>query len=219
LAPLCVPLEDYFEQCRSILQIISAENVRLIVDDLCGAYNDRRFVFLCGNGGSGATASHVSEDLAKGTLGEAELASDDVPRLRILSLTDCTPCILAWGNDAGFESVFVEQLKTYASPGDVLISFSGSGNSPNVLAATQWANDHGVATWGITGFDGGELKRLAKQTLHVPVDDMGLAESIHLLVFHWIVDAMRERLCGGSRAERFDVESVFEQTPRHAGVS
>ena len=118
----------------------------------------------------------------------------DVPRLRILSLTDNTPYILAWANDAGFERIFVEQLKNLASPGDLLIAISGSGNSPNILRAVEWANTHGLRTFGCTGYSGGKLRGLTHGGLHVPVDDMGTVESIHLAAFHWVVGDLARRM-------------------------
>src|SRR5205814_2141242 len=134
-------------------------------------YERGRTVFLCGNGGSGSNASHFCEDLGKGTLRREDFDNDAKKRLRVLSLTDNTPYILAWGNDEGFERVFVEQLKNLAAPGDLLIAISGSGNSPNILRAVEWANRHGLRTFGCTGFDGGKLRQLAHQGLHVPLDD------------------------------------------------
>ena len=114
--------------------------------------------------------------------------------MRILSLTDNTPYILAWGNDEGFDRVFVEQLKNLGSAGDLLIAISGSGNSPNILRAVEWANKHGLKTYGCTGFGGGKLKTLAQQNFHVPLEDMGIVESVHLTAFHWIVDDMYRRI-------------------------
>ena len=150
-------------------------------------------------GGSGSNASHFCEDLGKGTLRREDFDNDRKKRLRILSLTDNTPYILAWGNDEGFERVFVEQLKNLAGPGDLLIAISGSGNSPNVLRAVEWANRNGLVTFGCTGFSGGKLRTLAQQGLHVPLDDMGVVESIHLTAFHWVVDNLHARIgLGGS---------------------
>ena len=114
--------------------------------------------------------------------------------LRVVSLTDNTPYILAWANDEGFDRVFAEQLKNLASSGDLLIAVSGSGNSPNVLRAVEWANRNGLDTFGCTGFSGGKLRALAKQCLHVPLDDMGIVESIHLSAFHWVVDNIHARI-------------------------
>ena len=96
--------------------------------------------------------------------------------------------------ESGFERVFVEQLKNLARPGDLLIAISGSGNSPNVLRAVEWAEEHGLTTFGCTGFDGGKLRKMAQHGLHVPLDDMGIVESIHLTAFHWVVDNLHARI-------------------------
>lgn len=153
------------------------------------AWRDGRFVFIIGNGGSGSTASHLCEDLAKCTLCDFE----NQRRLRVLSLTDNAPWITAVANDIDYESVFLEQLKNLASPGDLLLAISGSGNSPNILRAVEWANKNGLETVGITGFSGGKLGPLAKHRLHVGVDDMGVVESLHLAVFHWVIDDLHRR--------------------------
>ena len=153
------------------------------------AYHAGRFVFIIGNGGSGATASHLSEDLAKCTLRDFE----NQKRLKVLSLTDNTAGIMAWGNDEGYDRIFVEQLKNLASPGDLLLAISGSGNSPNILKAVAWANDNGLTTVGLTGFGGGRLKSDAHHNFHVAIDDMGIVESIHLLAFHWVIDDLNRR--------------------------
>jgi D-sedoheptulose 7-phosphate isomerase len=177
---------------EELLRIDPAE-VKALADALYDCYEKGRIAFLCGNGGSGSNCSHFCEDLGKGTLRREDFDGER-KRLRVLSLTDNTPYILAWGNDEGFDRVFLEQLKNLASPGDLLIAISGSGNSPNVLRAVEWANDHGLRTFGCTGFSGGKLRTLARQGLHVPLDDMGIVESIHLTAFHWIVDDLHRRL-------------------------
>jgi D-sedoheptulose 7-phosphate isomerase len=178
---------------RELLRVDPAE-VRALADAIYECYTSGRFAFLCGNGGSGSNASHFCEDLGKGTLRREDFDNDRKKRLRILSLTDNTPYILAWGNDEGFDRVFVEQLKNLASPGDLLIAISGSGNSPNVLRAVEWANGNGLKTFGCTGFSGGKLRTLAHQGLHVPLDDMGIVESVHLAAFHWVVDNLHARI-------------------------
>ena len=91
----------------------------------------------------------------------------------------------------------MEQLKNLASPGDLLIAISGSGNSPNVLRAVEWANRHGLTTFGCTGFGGGKLRQLARKNLHVPLDDMGIVETIHLAAFHWVVGDLARRMAAG----------------------
>ena len=153
-----------------------------------------RFVFVIGNGGSGSNASHFAEDMGKGTLARKFFDDDAKKRLKILSLTDNTPYILAWGNDEGFDRVFVEQLKNLASPGDMLVAISGSGNSPNILRAVEWANKHGLTTFGCTGFGGGKLKSMNQHNLHVPLEDMGIVECVHLTAFHWVVDDLYRRI-------------------------
>ena len=185
---------QFLDRVGQELQKIDPTQVQALADAVYDCYQKGRFVFLIGNGGSGSNASHFCEDLGKGTLRREDFDNDQKKRLRILSLTDNTPYILAWGNDEGFERVFVEQLKNLAGPGDLLIAISGSGNSPNVLRAVDWANRHGLKTFGCTGFGGGKLRTLAQQGLHVPLDDMGIVESIHLTAFHWVVDDMHRRI-------------------------
>jgi D-sedoheptulose 7-phosphate isomerase len=187
-------VRPFFERVSQELARLNPVEVRALADAIHDCYRQGRTVFLCGNGGSGSNASHFCEDLGKGTLRRQDLDNDQKKRLRVLSLTDNTPYILAWANDEGFERVFVEQLKNLAEGGDLLIAISGSGNSPNVLRAVEWANRHGLKTFGCTGFDGGKLLTLAQQGLHVALDDMGIVESIHLTAFHWVVDNLHARI-------------------------
>ena len=172
---------------------IDANQIQRLADLIYERYTAGRFVFVIGNGGSGSNSSHFCEDLAKGSLRREDF-DNGKQRLKVLSLTDNTPSILAWGNDEGFDRIFVEQLKTYAQAGDLLIAISGSGNSANILRAVEWANAQGVETFGCTGYDGGKLKALADHNLHVPLDDMGIVETVHLAAFHWVVDDMYRRI-------------------------
>lgn len=177
--------------CKEI-ERIDVDQMQAMADAIYKRYVNRRFVYIIGNGGSGSNASHFCEDLAKSTVKDF----DKQKRLRVLSLTDNTPAILAWGNDTSFDRIFVEQLKNYAEPGDMLVAISGSGNSPNILRAVEWANANGVETFGVTGFDGGKLKSLAQKSLHCPLDDMGIVESLHLTAFHYILDDVHGRVNG-----------------------
>jgi D-sedoheptulose 7-phosphate isomerase len=187
-------VRSFLERVGEELRRIDAAQVKALADAMYDCYQNGRFIFLIGNGGSGSNASHFCEDVGKGTLRREDHDNDRKKRFRVLSLTDNTPYILAWANDEGFERVFVEQLKNLAGPGDLLIAISGSGNSPNVLRAVEWANAHGLKTFGCTGFGGGKLRTLAQQGLHVPLDDMGIVESIHLTAFHWVVDDLHRRI-------------------------
>jgi D-sedoheptulose 7-phosphate isomerase len=184
----------FLERVGQELSRIDSVEVRALADAIYDCYQHGRIVFVCGNGGSGSNASHFCEDLGKGTIRREDFDNDKKKRLRILSLTDNTPYILAWANDEGFDRVFVEQLKNLAGPGDLLVAISGSGNSPNILRAVEWANRNGLKTFGCTGFNGGKLRTLAQKNLHVDLDDMGIVESIHLTAFHWIVDNLHARI-------------------------
>jgi D-sedoheptulose 7-phosphate isomerase len=185
---------QFLHRVAAELERVDPAEIQKLADLIHERYLAGRFVFLIGNGGSGSNASHFCEDVGKGTLARRFFDDDSKKRVKILSLTDNTPYILAWGNDEGFDRVFVEQLKNLASPGDLLIAISGSGNSPNILRAVEWANAHGLTTFGCTGFSGGKLRTLGHHNLHVPLDDMGIVESIHLTAFHWVVDDLHRRI-------------------------
>ncbi len=187
-------IRPFLERVGQELLRINPTEVKSLADVMYDCYLHGRMIFVCGNGGSGSNASHFCEDIGKGTLRRQDFDNDRKKRMRILSLTDNTPYILAWGNDEGFDRVFVEQLKNLAGPGDLLIAISGSGNSPNILRAVEWANKNGLKTFGCTGFSGGKLRTLAHQSMHVPLDDMGIVESIHLTAFHWVVDNLHRRI-------------------------
>ena len=185
---------DYLARISEVQAALDLSETEALADAIHRAYEDGNFVFICGNGGSGSNASHLCEDLGKSSLTRDKFTDDSVKRLKVLSLTDNTPYILAWGNDEGFDRIFVEQLKNLASPGDVLIAISGSGNSPNVLNAVDWANRRGLETFGVTGFTGGKLRALARNGVHVPCDDMGIVECVHLQLFHWALDDLHGRI-------------------------
>ena len=169
-----------------------------MADLIYDAWENGKFVFLFGNGGSACTCSHFAEDLGKNCVRPDDVA-DGGRRLKVLSLTDNVGWITALGNDYAYDQVFVQQLMHYASPGDLAIAISGSGNSPNVLAAVDWANRHGLITYGMTGYEGGKLRQMQKLGLHVPLDDMAMVESIHMCVGHWVVDDLIARIQGAGR--------------------
>lgn len=183
----------YTEYLRKAVASVDSRRLDAVVDLLEQARSDDRMVFVIGNGGSAANASHFAQDLAKGTLTDP----DAERRLRALSLTDNLPFFSALGNDEGYDRVFDQQLRTFAREGDILVAISGSGNSKNILRAAAWAAERGVVTVGVTGFDGGELRSIVDYSLHVPLDDMCTAESVHSILFHYIVLELRDRFAGG----------------------
>lgn len=182
-------LEQYVNDLEELVRKVDPSEVEDLIDELTAAYDEGRMVYLIGNGGSGANASHICEDLGKGTLHDFE----NQKRLRVLSLTDNTAYILAWANDTSYDRIFVEQLKNLGEPGALLVAISGSGNSPNILKAVEYANAHGMKTFGITGYDGGALKKMAHKCMHVPSFNMGAVESVHVIYFHYILDTLYER--------------------------
>ena len=187
-------INDYVKRLQSELDRVDPKEIQSSADLIYQAWQNEKFVFVFGNGGSGTTATHISEDLGKSSLRQDDLKDESKKRLKILSLTDNLGWILALGNDVGYDQIFVQQLMNYGGPGDLVIAISGSGNSPNVLSAVDWANRHGLNTFGLTGFDGGKLRRMQHAGMHVPLSDMGMVESIHLCLFHWVLNDVFARI-------------------------
>ncbi|MDB5035966.1 MAG: sugar isomerase [Chlorobi bacterium] len=187
---------DYTAYVQRALGSVDTAEVERLIESLFEAYRAGATVFVIGNGGSAANASHFAQDLAKGTCS----SMDQERRIRALSLTDNIAFFSALGNDEGYDQVFVQQLRTFYRPGDLLVSISGSGNSPNVLRAVEFANANGMKTIGITGFSGGKLKDMSHEQVHVPLDDMCTAESIHSIVFHYVILELQKRMVGEQQA-------------------
>lgn len=187
-------LSPYIARFNQEMERLDRAAIGRWADLVYGAWRDERFVYIIGNGGSGCNASHMAEDLGKSSLRECDLKDEAKKRLKVLSLTDNVGWLLAVGNDVGYDQIFVQQLMNYGRPGDVLLAVSGSGNSPNVLAAVDWANRHGLKTFGLTGYSGGKLKAMQQDGLHAALDDMGMVESIHLAVFHWVLNDVFARI-------------------------
>lgn len=181
---------NYSIYLQNAICSIDNHQINNLISILYDAYLRDKVVFVIGNGGSAANASHFAQDLAKGT----KFSIDCSKRIRALSLADNVAFICAVGNDDGFEKIFEQQLRTYARSGDILIAISVSGNSPNIIRAVKWANDNGLATVGVTGFNGGELREINQHSVHVPLKDMCTSESIHTIIFHYVVLVLAEKL-------------------------
>ena len=184
----------YLDRFQRELSKVDAASIQRWSDALFSAWQGQKQVFIIGNGGSGTTASHLAEDLAKGTIPDASLNDEEFQRLRVQSLTDNVGWIMAVGNDLAYDQIFVQQLMNLAQPGDLLIAISGSGNSPNILNAVDWANRHGVKTFGLTGYSGGQLQGMQQDGIHGALDDMGMVESIHLGIHHWVLNDLFARI-------------------------
>lgn len=181
-------LAEYSTGLKHALDCLPADKFEELVRLLESAYQEGRQVFLLGNGGSGSTASHFACDLNKGVAFGLE------KRFRVICLNDNIATLTAYANDVSYEDVFVEPLKNFLRPGDLVIGFSGSGNSPNVLKAIAYANTHGAHTVGLSGFGGGKLAALARSSLVVPVHDMQQAEDLHFILFHVAMQVLCARL-------------------------
>ena len=185
---------QYLQRLQEEISGTDQQALQRWADLIYEAWEQEQFVFIFGNGGSGTTASHMAEDLGKSTLLETDLQDSSKKRLKVLSLTDNAGWIMAVGNDLAYDQIFVQQLMNYGSAGDLVIAISGSGNSPNVLNAVEWANQQGLKTFGLTGYDGGQLRNMQQDGLHVALDDMGMVESIHLALFHWVLNDVFARI-------------------------
>ena len=186
--------ERYKSDLFQAIESIDLTRVGRAIEILARARDEGRRIFVCGNGGSASTASHFATDLVKGaSFGRSK-------RFRIMALTDSLPTITAYSNDVSYESVFVEQLKNFAQPGDVLVAVSGSGNSPNVLRAVEYAASIGCQTIGLSGRDGGALGKAAQLNIQVSHPHMGRIEDGHMVILHMISYYFMEEECASAEA-------------------
>jgi D-sedoheptulose 7-phosphate isomerase len=173
-------VQEYKTDLLRTIDSIDLAKVDEIIELFKHARGEGRHIFTCGNGGSASTASHFVCDIVKGASYKRDL------RFKVTSLCDNMATVLAYANDVTYDCVFVEQLKNFAKAGDVVIAISGSGNSPNVVNALEYANSIGCETVALTGRDGGKLGPLAKVHLNVAVPHMGRIEDAHMIVCHMI---------------------------------
>jgi D-sedoheptulose 7-phosphate isomerase len=183
----------YFELLSKTIRNLPFEQVELVSEILVRAYERQRTVFLFGNGGSAALASHFACDLGKGTVNGSK------KRFRVIALTDNVPLMTAWANDSKYEDIFAEQLANFAVGDDVAFAISASGNSPNVLRALTVAKQAGCLTAGLTGFSGGRMLALCEACIVVPCDNMQIIEDLHLCIAHSLFTCIRAKISQGTR--------------------
>jgi D-sedoheptulose 7-phosphate isomerase len=171
----------YLDYLTSVLKTIDTREIGQFIETLLDARERGATIFFIGNGGSTATASHFANDIAIGT------NSYEKP-FRAVSLTDSNAIITAVGNDFGFEEIFVRQLRVLGRPGDVVVAISASGNSPNLIRAFDYAKSIGIKTVAITAFDGGKMKQMVEEGVHVPTapKEYGPAEDAHMVLDHLV---------------------------------
>jgi D-sedoheptulose 7-phosphate isomerase len=184
-----LPLEGYFQQVAALIPLLPYAAMDRIAQALLQAFEEEKMIFVFGNGGSAASASHMMCDMNKG-------ASDAVlgKRLKVMALTDNVPLLTAWANDSSYDRVFSEQLKNFVRSRDVVLAISASGNSRNVLLALRTAREHGAVTLGISGYQGGAMKPLCDVCAVVPCDNMQIIEDMHHAILHSVFTAVRKRL-------------------------
>lgn len=178
-------ISNYFSELEQMVHTISLTHLQQVLQLLEQAYRDGRRLFIMGNGGSAATASHFALDLAKNTI------MPGAPRLKAISLTDHVPLITAWSNDTAYEHIFAEQLSNLIEPGDVAIGISASGNSLNVINALQLAKRSRAYTIGLLGAKGGRIKDMVDAYVLAPGKNIEQEEDAHMILAHVITRHMR----------------------------
>src|SRR5215470_3892983 len=179
---------SYFIRLSETIERLPYVDIDGITQVLMDAYDHCRMIFVFGNGGSAALASHLACDLGKGTV------NGSPKRFKVIALTDNVPLMTAWANDSHYENIFSEQLANFARPGDVAIAISASGNSGNVLKALNAARQAGLVTTGLTGFHGGRMLALCDACVVVPSDNMQIIEDLHLSIAHALFTCIRDRI-------------------------
>ena len=182
------PVKQYLQSLHATLDRLPIPDIETVIDLLYEARLSGQQVFIMGNGGSASTASHFVCDLAKNT------RMDGWPHFRVIGLTDNMALFSALANDDGYENVFAAQLENLVRAGDIVIGISTSGNSPNVVNGIRLGNEVGAVTVGLTGFDAGEVGRIADYNIHVPSSNIEQVEDVHLMLEHLIVTVLRERV-------------------------
>lgn len=181
-------LEDYLSQLQSALNLVPRKKMEELANILFESRSEAT-VFIAGNGGSAATASHFATDLGVGSLRRAN-------PIRAISLSDNQAAITATSNDYGYSKIFAEQIELLGRPGDLLITISASGNSTNLIEATKCAKLLGLGTVAITGFDSGELGVISNLNIHVPtrIGSYGVAEDVHMTICHMVTELLRTKI-------------------------
>jgi D-sedoheptulose 7-phosphate isomerase len=182
----------YLNYLSQLFATIDEKEIVSFIDELNDAYKNGNTIFFAGNGGSAATASHMANDIGMDVLKK----SGSEKAFRALALTDNASVMTAIANDDGYDNIFVNQLRIHYRDGDKLVAISASGNSPNIVAAAKWVKSKGGKIISLTGFGGGELKRISDISVHVetPKDEYGPVEDIHMIIDHLVANWLHHKL-------------------------
>ena len=184
----------YLTELKTVLDRLPLDQVSKAADILFACYQSDHTVFTFGNGGSGALASHLVADFGKGTHFPGPKHLSSFKRMKALAVTDSMPMITAWANDTQYEDIFMRQIENFLQPGDVALAISGSGNSPNVLRALEFARSAGATTVGLGGFGGGKMKDLLDCAIIVSSNNMQQVEDAHVIIGHLIFLDLKRRI-------------------------
>ena len=188
-------IRDYLGGLIEVIDELPQAEIETLIAYLNDAYVRGERVFVIGNGGSAATASHLACDLSKTVLGKQPYA--EMKRFAVIALTDNMPLVTAWANDASYDRVFAEQLCNLASKGDRLIVITGSGNSPNIIEAVKAARELGLKTFGLLGFDGGQVRPMLDCAIVVESQNYGHIEDAHMILTHLVTAYFVKALASG----------------------
>lgn len=189
-------INDYISLEIETLKKLDVDAINEALNLLMETAKNHKRIYVFGNGGSSATASHIQNDFGKGV---SEYVED---KFRFQCLNDNVPTVMAIANDIGFEEIFRFQLRGVIEPGDVVIAISGSGNSVNVINAVEYAKEQGNKIIGMTGFYGGKLKELSDISLHAPINSMQVTEDIHMIFDHLMMSMFYKYLCGKNHLKK-----------------
>lgn len=179
-------LQKYIVEQQQMISKISIDDIAEIIENFISANKSKKQIFVFGNGGSASNASHFITDLAKSA---SETSKN---KFKCISLNECTSLITAIANDYSYEDVFVKQMENFANPGDLLLTMSVSGSSPNLVKAVEWANDKGMETIALVGGKRGPISNMASQTLVIDSTHYGIVEDLHMFICHMIAYAFIE---------------------------
>ena len=178
-------INKYFANLKNTIDKLKLDEIIDFIDVLTTAKNNGNNIFIMGNGGSASTASHFCCDFNKGASYQKQ-----GKRFKFICLNDNFATMMAYANDVSYHDIFVEQLKNFLNPNDVVIGISGSGNSKNVLKAIEYANENNGITVGLTGYSGGKLKLISKYSVNTNFNDMQISEDIHIILCHMIIQIL-----------------------------
>ncbi len=179
--------QEYSEKLQHVLQNTDWGSVEVLAERILSCWENNKSVYLCGNGGSAGNAIHLANDFLYG------IANETGEGLKVHALPANSSVLTCLANDLGYDSIFSEQIAVYGEEGDLLIALSGSGNSPNIIKVLEQAKSSSVTTCAILGYSGGKAKNMAEIVIHIPIDDMQIAEDMQIIIGHMLMQWLKKK--------------------------